>query len=206
MHAWCTDDHTTLAPSPSQLFRCLCISLVNSTIQPISALYPLLLLLSLSLSLTLSLSLSLTFSVPPLQDICMPAMRAQASAIYVGVITIIASLGPVFVSVTTLWLYQHTCSCHQLWNIFTTKFTVLSQCHAGTSPARSHLSVWSMWEGSWLCPPCGGTNLLHPVGHSLCCTWGHYTLLGQERVCTGYLHCCQRWRLMSVCVCSALLT
>ena len=33
------------------------------------------------------------------QDICMPAMRAQASAIYVGVITIVASLGPVFVSV-----------------------------------------------------------------------------------------------------------
>lgn len=32
-----------------------------------------------------------------LQDICMPAMRAQASAIYVGVITIIASLGPVLV-------------------------------------------------------------------------------------------------------------
>ena len=29
----------------------------------------------------------------------MPAMRAQASAIYVGVITIVASLGPVFVSV-----------------------------------------------------------------------------------------------------------
>ena len=28
----------------------------------------------------------------------MPAMRAQASAIYVGVITIVASLGPVFVS------------------------------------------------------------------------------------------------------------
>ena len=32
------------------------------------------------------------------QDICMPAMRAQASAIYVGVITIVASLGPVIVS------------------------------------------------------------------------------------------------------------
>lgn len=31
------------------------------------------------------------------QDICMPAMRAQASAIYVGVITIVASVGPVIV-------------------------------------------------------------------------------------------------------------
>ena len=30
----------------------------------------------------------------------MPAMRAQASAIYVGVTTIFASLGPVFVSST----------------------------------------------------------------------------------------------------------
>lgn len=28
----------------------------------------------------------------------MPAMRAQASAIYIGVITIVASLGPVIVS------------------------------------------------------------------------------------------------------------
>ena len=29
----------------------------------------------------------------------MPAMRAQASAIYIGVITIVASLGPIIVSV-----------------------------------------------------------------------------------------------------------
>ena len=28
----------------------------------------------------------------------MPAMRAQASAIYIGIITIVASLGPVIVS------------------------------------------------------------------------------------------------------------
>ncbi|CAI8021136.1 Protein spinster [Geodia barretti] len=32
------------------------------------------------------------------QDVCMPAMRAQASAVYIGVITIIASSGPVIVS------------------------------------------------------------------------------------------------------------
>ena len=36
----------------------------------------------------------------PLQDICMPAMRAQASAVYIGVITIVASLGPVIVRLT----------------------------------------------------------------------------------------------------------
>ena len=36
----------------------------------------------------------------------MPAMRAQASAIYVGVITIIASLGPVFVSFSCLDFYM----------------------------------------------------------------------------------------------------
>ena len=35
---------------------------------------------------------------PPVQDICLPATRAQASAIYVGVITIVASVGPVIVS------------------------------------------------------------------------------------------------------------
>lgn len=33
-----------------------------------------------------------------LQDICMPAMRAQASAVYIGIITIVASTGPVIVS------------------------------------------------------------------------------------------------------------
>ena len=37
-------------------------------------------------------------TVPISQDICMPAMRAQASAVYVGVITIVASIGPVIVS------------------------------------------------------------------------------------------------------------
>ena len=30
----------------------------------------------------------------------MPAMRAQASAIYIGVITIVASVGPIIVSFT----------------------------------------------------------------------------------------------------------
>lgn len=35
------------------------------------------------------------------QDICMPAMRSQGSAIYIGVITIIASLGPVLVPAFT---------------------------------------------------------------------------------------------------------
>ena len=38
------------------------------------------------------------YTVPFPQDICMPAMRAQASAVYVGVITIVASTGPVIVS------------------------------------------------------------------------------------------------------------
>lgn len=36
--------------------------------------------------------------VPSVQDLCMPAMRAQASAIYIGIITIVASIGPVIVS------------------------------------------------------------------------------------------------------------
>ena len=35
----------------------------------------------------------------------MPAMRAQASAIYIGIITIVASAGPVIVSYV---LYVHT--------------------------------------------------------------------------------------------------
>ncbi len=30
----------------------------------------------------------------------MPAMRSQASAIYIGVITVVASLGPVLVSIS----------------------------------------------------------------------------------------------------------
>ena len=34
----------------------------------------------------------------------MPAMRAQASAIYIGVITIVASIGPLLVSIVTLEL------------------------------------------------------------------------------------------------------
>lgn len=34
----------------------------------------------------------------------MPAMRAQASAVYIGIITIVASIGPVLVS--------HTCTSH----------------------------------------------------------------------------------------------
>ena len=44
---------------------------------------------------------SLPPSLPPplsLQDVCMPAMRAQASAVYIGIITIVASAGPVIVS------------------------------------------------------------------------------------------------------------
>ena len=32
-----------------------------------------------------------------LQDVTLPAMRAQASAVYIGVITIVASIGPVLV-------------------------------------------------------------------------------------------------------------
>ena len=32
----------------------------------------------------------------------MPAMRAQASAIYIGVITIVASVGPVIVSIACI--------------------------------------------------------------------------------------------------------
>ena len=45
-----------------------------------------------------------------LQDICMPAMRAQASAVYIGVITIFASLGPVLVSRKAYKLFHSTIS------------------------------------------------------------------------------------------------
>jgi MFS family permease len=38
------------------------------------------------------------------QDICMPAMRAQASAVYIGVITILASTGPVIVPSLLDWV------------------------------------------------------------------------------------------------------
>jgi hypothetical protein len=38
------------------------------------------------------------------QDVCMPAMRAQASAVYIGVITIIASSGPVIVPSLLDWV------------------------------------------------------------------------------------------------------
>ena len=39
----------------------------------------------------------------------MPAMRAQASAIYIGVITIVASVGPVIVShfCVELWIMYY---------------------------------------------------------------------------------------------------
>ena len=36
----------------------------------------------------------------------MPAMRSQASAIYIGVITVVASLGPVLVSDKKFELYE----------------------------------------------------------------------------------------------------
>ena len=41
----------------------------------------------------------------------MPAMRAQASAVYIGVITIIASSGPVIVSVPSSKLIQTLLHC-----------------------------------------------------------------------------------------------
>ena len=56
--------------------------------------HPLFLSLSLSFPPLSPLSLSLSLS----QDICMPAMRAQASAVYIGIVTVVASLGPVLVS------------------------------------------------------------------------------------------------------------
>ena len=84
-----------------------------------------------------------------------------------------------------------------MYTYFWSQYCMLHH-YVGTSPARSHLSIWSVWEGSWLRPPSGGANILHPVRLFVCYSRGHYLLLGQERECTGHLHCCQGWRLVTL--------
>ena len=102
-------------------------------------------------------------------------------------------------SSTKIWTLKFSQST-VLVRLATINYTLLSEwllCHAGTSPTRSHLSVWSLWEGRRLRLASGGPNLLHSVVRSLCYTRGNYSLLGKERDCTGNIHCCQRWRLMT---------